>query len=118
MTLLGTVSVTVTLVATLVYTVISYLHNGDSSIWAVYEQWRNALHIGLAYFVYQVTDDVPHLIAGRSPISTIDKDGKPEHKEMDRAQIPNYMLGRVTNHLSRTLFVVVVSQLILKLTNK
>lgn len=109
----GTVVTNAFLLLTITYIMVNVINDGYSGITRLYEQWGNALHIGLAYFVYQLTDDVPHLVAGRSPISEMTPEGKRINKPISRSEIPKFITKRIMNHLSKTIFVIIFSQIIL-----
>ena len=103
------------LLLTITYIMVNIINDGYNGIIRLYDQWRNALHIGVAYFVYQLTDDIPHLVAGRSPISEMNSDGKRINKPITKDEIPKFMASRIINHLSKTMFVIIFSQIILSI---
>lgn len=98
---------------------IAAVQRPQGGIDGLYEEWRNALHVGGAYFLYQVVDDVPHLIAGHAPGAVRGKPGERNGTaEISRKDIPAIMFGRAVNHLFRALFVVVLAKVVLDLANR
>ena len=97
---------------------VGLIQRPEGGVKELYDEWHNALHIGGAYFLYQVVDDVPHLIAGHSPEQVSkSKEDQRESREISRKDIPGILIGRAVNHFFRGLFVIVLSKLVLGLTN-
>lgn len=111
----GTIVRNAFLLLTITYIMVNITNDGYNGLTRLYDQWRNALHIGAAYFVYQLTDDIPHLVAGRSPVSEMTPEGKRINKPMSKEEIPKFMISRVMNHLSKTMFVIIFSQILLSI---
>lgn len=96
---------------------VGYSIKNYTSVQDFYNNWKNELIIGAAYFFYQITDDIPMLITGRSPIP-IRTNGKTDYKKMGKRELPRFIALRILSHLSRANFVILASRVILHLSQR